>query len=401
MRLLHVTSSYPLHPGDATAPFMEEMTEALVKRGHSVRVIAPFTKDLQTGPRSGVEVAAFRYGPGQLRVWGYGRSVGSRGGIRPTAVVVAPFAMASMLATTRSAIRSWRPDIVHLHWLVPQGAIAPLLPASAPIVVSLHGADMGMVGRSGLLGTVAAAGIRRADHIVAASDEMIQLAATLEPTVLERSSVVLHGADRSTFHVADRATARTRLNLGTGGLLLAVGRLVPKKGFGYLIRSMSLLDDHQAHLYVAGDGPSRSDLAALAEQVAPGRVTFLGMVDRNTLSDWYAAADLVVVPSVKTERDIDSGPVVLMEALASGRAVVSTLVGMAPAVIENGYNGYLVSDADPRALAEAISTTLQQKERLGANAAESFQRIGDWDRVAEQLESVYETAQVHRAAHRT
>jgi glycosyltransferase involved in cell wall biosynthesis len=83
--------------------------------------------------------------------------------------------------------------------------------------------------------------------------------------------------------------------------------------------------------------------------------------------------------------------------MASGRGVVATPVGMAPALITDNYNGFLVPEADSAALADAISRALPEAERLGANAAETFQRIGDWNRVAEELESIYEAAVARRA----
>ena len=103
--------------------------------------------------------------------------------------------------------------------------------------------------------------------------------------------------------------------------------------------------------------------------------------------------------SVHTTHDVDSGPVVLMEALASGRPVVSTPIGMAPDVIVDGVNGYLVPEADPAALAHAIDRALERSKELGRAAAESFARIGDWDRAGADLEDAYSAAIEHRRAH--
>lgn len=397
MRILHVASSFPPDERSGIAPFMGEMLSALTPPGHQVRIIVPHIDGLTQ--RRSIDVTSYRYAPLPLQTWGYGQSLASSGRVRVSALLTAPSALVAMTAKTRREIARWKPDVLHLHWLLPQGVLALATRSDLPVVMSLHGADVSLANSSILLGRVAAAALRRSDHIVAASEEMLGRVAGLEPSIAGRSSVIPHGANATLFHPQNQHEARRRLEIESDGpVLLAVGRFVPKKGFDYLIRSMPLLAAKEAHLYLAGDGPTHSDLATLANEAAPGRVTFLGMVDRDTLSDWYSASDLVVVPSVQTDRDIDSGPVVLMEALASGRAVISTPVGMAPAVVTDDHNGFLVPEADPAALAQAISVALPQTDRLGANAADAFQRIGGWDRVARELEEVYEAAVTRRAS---
>jgi len=397
MRVLHVSSSFPLNEGDTTAPFMEEITRALAGRGHQVRVVVPHVRALVTGQRRGVELTSYRYAPRPLQTWGYGRSLRAGGAIRPSALAAAPLAILAMLAKTRREIGDWKPGILHLHWLLPQGIVGLVAPPYLPVVVSLHGADVGAASSSTLLGLVAKAALHRADHLVAASGEMIERVAVLDPSVRDRSSIIPHGANGALFRPGDRKEARRHLNVDSQGpILLAVGRLVPKKGFEYLIRSLSLLNESTAHLYIAGEGSLRQVLTTIAESQCPGRVTFLGNVERSRLADWYAASDLVMVPSVRTARDIDSGPVVLTEAMASGRGVISTPVGMAPDIVKNGYNGFLVPEANPEALATAIHEAIAHVETLGTNARQTFERVGDWSRVASQLQRVYEMARTKR-----
>ena len=79
MRILHVASSYPLDEGDATAPFMEEIASAQVRRGHDVAVLVPAVPGLVTGRRLGVDVSAARYAPRPLQVFGFGRSLDGSG----------------------------------------------------------------------------------------------------------------------------------------------------------------------------------------------------------------------------------------------------------------------------------------------------------------------------------
>jgi glycosyltransferase involved in cell wall biosynthesis len=376
---------------------MEEMGTALVDRGHAIRMVVPHLPGLATGVRAGIEVVSFRYAPSRWETWGHGRSLGGDGRIRTGSLAVTPLAMAAMLATVRRGISRWKPDLVHLHWLLPQGALGPALGGHVPVVVSLHGADVAMAAKSAPLRRIAAAALRRADQLVAASQEMFDSVARLEPDIQGRATVIPHGANADLFGVMDRAVARRTLRAGAGGpLLLAVGRLVAKKGFEDLIRAMALLEVPDVQLFIAGDGPLRPHLESLA---GPGSgITFLGQLERRRLATWFAAADLVVIPSRRDPNDLDSGPVVLTEALASGRGVITTPVGMAPDLMRDGENGYLVPEADPSALAAAIARALPEADQLGAGAREAFEASGDWSRVAVALEAVYEAAIAHRRA---
>jgi glycosyltransferase involved in cell wall biosynthesis len=105
---------------------------------------------------------------------------------------------------------------------------------------------------------------------------------------------------------------------------------------------------------------------------------------------WLAASDVVVVPGVAQGDDVDTGPVVLMEALAAGRPVVATRMGMAPDVVKNGVNGFLIHSADPNLIVGALRAALADAERLGRGARRTFEDVGGWSRVALDLEKTYQ-----------
>lgn len=367
---------------------MEEMLQGLAARGHEVTLILPRVHGLQEGNRAGVRIVGAPYAPRPLQVWGYGRSLNVRNRLRWSAAALTPVAMGSMALTLRSAIARHHPEVIHLHWVLPQGILAFALPSDLPVVVSVHGADAKYMG--GPLKGVARKVLQRADALIAASPLLLELVAEVWPGARRKSHVIPHGANRVLFRQRDAGEARKELKLGGGQrVILAVGRLVGKKGFSQLIQSMRELDSPDAHLYIIGEGPERAQLQSTMPKELVEQVHLLGAQPRSVVARWMAAADVVVVPSVPDGLDIDSGPVVLVEALASGRPVVSTPVGMAPALIQDGVNGYMVAGSAPAALAEAISKSLTETERLGQGALRSFESLGDWGRVAAQLEDVY------------
>lgn len=174
-------------------------------------------------------------------------------------------------------------------------------------------------------------------------------------------TLVPHGVDLARF----RPTQATH---GGQLRLLAVGRLVEKKGFDVLIEALSLLRT-PAELRIIGEGPERPLLEArIAGRGLEGSVRLEGVRTHDELPAAYHWADVVVVPSVvDSAGDRDGLPNVLLEALASGRAVVACDAGAIASAIHDGVTGILVAQRDPAALARAIDRLGEraERERLG------------------------------------
>jgi len=151
-------------------------------------------------------------------------------------------------------------------------------------------------------------------------------------------------------------------------LVLALGRLHPNKGFDLLIQALA--QTREAHLWLAGDGPLRGELAAQAARLGLGaRVRFLGW--RDDTAPLFAAADLLVCPS----RVEPLGNVVI-EAWAAGVPVVATASDGPAGLIENGETGILAPVDDVEALADAINTLCKNsglRERFAAAGHRAYE----------------------------
>jgi len=179
--------------------------------------------------------------------------------------------------------------------------------------------------------------------------------------------------------------------------LLAVGRLVEKKGFDFLIAALVGVKIPFT-LTIVGDGPERERLRQLIIlNNLENRVVFFGSATHAELPRMYGEADVVVVPSVQDRSgDRDGLPNVVLEAMASGRAVVASDVGGIASAITDGETGLLVPPGDPVALKAAIQRLSQStalREQLGRNGRRRVERDYEVGRCSERfhrlLMSVY------------
>ena len=182
--------------------------------------------------------------------------------------------------------------------------------------------------------------------------------------------------EHSAADSADRARARAALHLADElDWIGFVGALSEEKGILSAVTAAGL--DAGVGLVVAGDGPERAAAERLADDLAPGRVRFLGVVEQPwTL---LAAVDAVVLPS-RTE----GIPATAIEAGLTGRPVVATNVGGMAEVVDDDVTGVLVDDASPPALAAALRRALEHRQRMGAAARQRCLERYTMDQVARQ-----------------
>jgi glycosyltransferase involved in cell wall biosynthesis len=173
---------------------------------------------------------------------------------------------------------------------------------------------------------------------------------------------------------------RTPGEVGSPGderpIVLAVGRLVEKKGFDVLLEAASILAARGVafRCWIAGEGPERERLSAMIRGWnLEGAVELLGPVCQDRLAgDLYLRAHVLAQPSIVTpDGDQDGIPTVVLEAMTVGLPVVATTVSGIPEAIEDGETGLLVGPRDPRALADALARVLADDalaERLASKA---------------------------------
>jgi len=155
------------------------------------------------------------------------------------------------------------------------------------------------------------------------------------------------------------------------GRVVFVGRLVEKKGVTVLLAALRQMPQDVAwSLEVIGDGPLRPQLELLADGLP---VTFRGQRGGEEVARAFGRAEVVVVPSVPAASgDQDGLPLVLLEAMAAGRATVASRLPGLDEVIEDECSGLLVEHSEPDLQAKALERLLrdlQLRARLGQAAA--------------------------------
>lgn len=403
MKIGMITSSYPRFEGDIAGTFVRSLAEEVTRLGHEVHVFAGYDP-AQQEPASPVQVHRFRYAP--LKTWhcvGYGQSLESdvalRKGNWPLLPLYATAAVASMLRWNARV----RFDLIHAHWVVPGGGIGDVVSrlTGAPLVISLHGSDVFMLEKNAVARWVARTAFGRARYVTGCSSDLLERAQRhgLSPA---RSRLIPYGVDTARFR-PDRAMGlEQKGKLGipeSAPVVLALGRLVYKKGFEYLVRAMPRLLEQWPDLRVviAGGGALEDELRGLARDLGvESHLLLPGSVPWEETVRYLNMADVFVVPSVHDQQgNVDGLPNTALEAMACGKPLVASRVAGIPEVVRDGENGLLVGEKDPVQLAAAILQLLASPEmaaRMGQANRNKLEQELTWHSIARRFVEVYEQA---------
>ena len=306
-------------------------------------------------------------------------------------------------------------DVVHSESTSALGLLRRGVHRKVPVAVKFHGNYLGLaaatIGR-GVRESGIGPRVREAKHLVwltaghvippdfvrfRACEAMVpsrqQLDGTVRSFLLDRARVhvVPNGISVEDFAAPGRDEARKSLGLGTGPILLCVGRLARDKGFATAIEALARLES-DARLLVLGSGPERALLEQTARRTGVSdRVDFLGSKPRAEVVHHLAASDVFVFP---TERD-EAAPLVPLEAMAAGLPVVASDIGGGAELIESGKNGLLVPPASVDSLARAIDSLLADdalRRRMGEAARERIVERYTIEAMTRQTVAVYELA---------
>lgn len=278
-----------------------------------------------------------------------------------------------------SELNNQNPDIIHLHWLFPDGISIPALKkAGYTCVLTVHGSDWYKSLSSPSLMKILQESLNTADRILCSGPDLKSDIAERFPEIQDKIIVIYNMVDPDKYYVADSARKselRTTLNWDNNAThSLTVANIRHEKGIDVLLEAASN-DDYENHYYhIIGkddrDEYSRSLHAYCSEQNL-SNVVFHQPVSPDLLSDYYDAADFYVLPSRSEGFNVS-----LLEATASGLPVVATEAGSSDRLIDE-TNGELVPPEDTVALQQAIQrmTTNYMKydrQRIRSNTIKQY-----------------------------
>jgi glycosyltransferase involved in cell wall biosynthesis len=366
MRIGVLTHNYPRFRGDFVGGFIEASCRELARQGHHVTAIAPydpaFDRPLSESVGLGtVDLRLYRYAwPPQLHRVGYGRSMRSDLALRFDGYILSPAMITSGIIATLRWARHAAPDVLHAHWVLPNGFIGAVVSrlTAIPLVVSVPGSDAQLARANALFGLMARVAFRRASLITANSADLRDAVVSVgaDPAKFD---MIVYGTDPDRLRPDRAGVDQLRQSLGVKAddvMVLAVGRMVPKKGFDILLRSMAeqALRSRPVVVVLVGEGDERPAWQALGRGLGiDDRVRWVGSVPSDHIGEYYNAADILAMPAV-TE-PADGLNVCVLDAMSCGKPVVGSNVAGNPLAIDDGVTGTIVPERSPTTLATALA----------------------------------------------
>lgn len=378
-RLLVLTSTYPRWQGDSEPGFVHELAKRLVG-DFDVTVLCPHaTGAAREELLDRVRVHRYCYAPKRLE------TLVNNGGIitnlrrHPWKWLLVPGFLLSMLWSTWTAVRRYRPDVIHAHWLIPQGLIVAFLQLVQrrvpPFIVTSHGADLFALKAAPLQAIKRFVADRAAAITVvsrAMRDELLRMGVDITSV-----SVQPMGVDLAERFTPDALIERSRDEI------LFVGRMVEKKGLRHLIAAMPMILEAwpSAFLTVAGFGPEEAERRLQVRVLGlETKIRFIGALPQAQLPEVYRRAAVFVAPFVRASGGDEEGlGLVLVEAAGCGCPLVVGDVAAVRDVIQPSGVCRIVDPRDARSLATNVCAVLAspQTESATAGHVQAVQHF-DW-----------------------
>jgi glycosyltransferase involved in cell wall biosynthesis len=230
--------------------------------------------------------------------------------------------------------------------------------------------------------------LRAFDTVIAVSSAMKnELARAGIPQ--NRLKIIENAVDYTDIQGGVSSAIRKEIGAGPGTIIVgSIGRLSLERGYSYFLDAAKEVSEKYptVKFLIAGDGDLRDSLIARAQRLGiKEKIALLGF--RKDIKDIYAALDIFVSSSLR-----ESFGLALVEAMVAGKPVVATAVGIAPEIIRNGDNGFLVKPGSAIEIKEAVTVLLSddnKRKKMGVSARQTIGERFSRKKMAREYETVY------------
>lgn len=292
-------------------------------------------------------------------------------------------------------------DLLHVHYAIPHSVSAYLAREMLkhvrhlPVVTTLHGTDITLVGRDPSFLPITRFGIEQSDAVTAISQYLRE--ATHKAFCPDCEIEVIYNFIDAAYY-RRKPSEEVRHSLAPAGerIILHISTFRPVKRISDCIEIIARMKTHEnptgnrpgVKLVMCGDGPERADAVALAARLGVAdSVRFVGKQPQSQVRDYLSVADLLLLPS-----QTESFGLTALEAMACEVPVIATRVGGIPELVEDKGCGYLFEIGDVDAMAAAARRVLSddtERERLGRRGREIAMTRFTTDKIIPQYEALY------------
>jgi len=370
MRILVVIYEFP-PVGGGGGRAAQDICRGLVERGHAVRVLTAHLKGLERQE----EMDGF----GVTRVPS-ARSQAFKAGLLP----MAGFVAAGIPAGLR-LVRGWRPDVIHVHFAVPSGPVAWVVARfyRIPYVLTAHLGDVpgGVPEKTGRwfrwIYPLTPSLWTRAAQVVAVSEYTRQLALQTYPVDIQ---VIPNGVDLNLLDPGE-------IKVGDPPQVVFAARLMPQKNPVEFVNILAKVSDLPWRCVMMGDGPLRGEVeAAIERHGLKERFIMPGWVTPEEVLAQFMRSDLLFMPSLS-----EGFPVVGVQGIAMGLAIIGSRAGGMVDLVEQGRNGFLYPIHDEAGMAQGLRALLSDPQTLLAARRHSraYAQQYDLNQVVEGYLSIF------------
>lgn len=284
-------------------------------------------------------------------------------------------------------VARWNPlssegyDVINAHWWFPGGVAAYLLSRKLkiPYIITAHGTEISVAARKWWLKPLAKFVLSRADKVICVSDHIRQGVFEVAPEA--KTEICSMPYDDEMFHLSKNRVK----DISTQNVkIIAVGNLIPRKGFKYLIPAVLGVKGWNLEIYGGGSDRYRNELERMASNGDErSNIAICGRIDSKDLPEVLQNAQIFILPSITDDNGATEGlGMVILEAMACGIPVIVTDNGGTRQVVKNDFNGLVVPEKNSREIYLAIKRLAESPELCEKYRVNSIETVKNYTKRA-------------------